>query len=108
MDPDQDNHDWVNKYKLVAYRWKRRLVAKSGGIGISAVVCIYVCMYLCMYVCMYAFMNVYECMYVLYVLYMNSWCPNRAYVGHEVALINSQGDTLQAYINWCGAIYLKS
>ena len=70
---------WLGMYKLVAYRWKRRLVPKSGGIGVSAVVCIYVCMY------------------VLYVFYTNSWCPNRAYGGHEVALITSQGDKLQAY-----------
>ena len=53
MDPDRDNRDGVNKYELVAYRWKRRLVAKSGGIGISAVVCIYVCMYVSMHVWMY-------------------------------------------------------
>ena len=68
MDPNRNNHDWVNKYKLVAYRWKRRLVAKSGWFGISPVVCIYVCMY------------------VSYVFYTNSWCPNRAYVGDEAAL----------------------
>ena len=33
-------------------------MAKSGGIGISAVVCIYVCMYVCIYACMY-------CMYFI-------------------------------------------
>ena len=27
----------------------------------------------------------------------NSWCSNRAYGGHGVALITSEGDTLQAY-----------
>ena len=47
----------------------------------------------------------YECMYVLYVFYTNSWCPDRAYIGHEMALITFQGDTLQAYMNWCDAKY---
>ena len=48
MNPDRYNNDGINKYKLGAYRWKRRLVAKSGEIGISALVSIYVYMYACM------------------------------------------------------------
>ena len=37
----------------------------------------------------------------------NSWCSNRAYGGHGVALITFEGDKLQAYKTTCWNNYFQ-